>query len=265
MKPTVCSVDSLFIYPLKSAGGIPLKTAEVLPEGFRHDRAWMVIDQKGKFMSQRLHPKMALIKTALADNGIQLAASGMQDALIPFEAEGAFTEGVVWDDLCEVQEVSTLLNEWISDYMQEACRIVKMKKGAVRPVDPRYRVKESDTTLFSDGFPYLVTTTASLKDLSDRTGMELAMIRFRPNIVVKNSVPFEEDSWRKITIGPMLFHLVKPCGRCSIVNVDPATGKRGDEPLKTLNSYRKQEKKILFGVNAIAEGSGTISLGDPVF
>lgn len=258
------TIHSLYVYPLKSAKGIQVKHAEASPKGFKHDREWMVVDPKGKFMSQRLHPRMSGLKTAFIKDGIALSAEQMEDIIIPFKAEGESTEAVIWDDTCQVQEVSRELSDWISQFMGEACKIVHMKQGEVRLVDPRYKITDHDNTLFSDGFPYLFTATASLHDLSQRTKMDLEMIRFRPNIVIESKLPFEEDCWKKAEIGNILFHLVKPCGRCSIVNVDPKTGKRGDEPLKTLASFRKQEKKILFGINAITTGSGVISIGDHV-
>lgn len=264
MEQSAYTIHSLYVYPLKSAKGIPVQQAEALPKGFKHDREWMVVDSKGKFMSQRLHPKMGSIKTAFHPKGIALSAEKLPDIIIPFEAQGLVQEGLIWDDTCQVQEVSNELTDWISSFMGEPCTIVKMKKGEIRLVDPRYKVTDHDNTLFSDGFPYLFAATASLKDLSMRTGMDLQMIRFRPNIVIESKTPFEEDGWKSAEIGSALFHLVKPCGRCSIVNVDPSTCKRGDEPLKTLASFRKQEKKILFGVNAILTGSGKISVGDSV-
>ncbi|CRX38302.1 MOSC N-terminal beta barrel domain-containing protein [Estrella lausannensis] len=153
MEQSAYNVHSLYIYPLKSAKGIQVTQAEAFPEGFKHDREWMVIDSKGKFMSQRLHPKMGSIKTAITPEGVTLSAPDLPEIIIPFEAEGEVKEGIIWDDKCQVQEVSRGHSDWISTFMGEKCSIVRMKKGEIRLVDPRYKVTDQDNTLFVDGFP----------------------------------------------------------------------------------------------------------------
>ncbi|MEQ8533950.1 MAG: MOSC domain-containing protein, partial [Imperialibacter sp.] len=111
---------------------------------------------------------------------------------------------------------------------------------------------------------YLFISDASLKDLNDKLEQPIPMNRFRPNIVVANAKPFEEDTWRKLSAGDAIFHCLKPCARCQIPTIDQETGKMGKEPTKTLAAFRKQEHKILFGMNAVVEKQGVVKVGDVV-
>ena len=132
-----------------------------------------------------------------------------------------------------------------------------------RQCDPVY-AKPGEKTAFSDGFPYLLISQASLDDLNQRLDTAVEMKRFRPNLVIAGSQAFEEDNWKKIRIGDVSFRLVKPCSRCIIPSIDPQSGVKSAEPLKTLSSYRKRDNKIFFGQNLIAEGSGILQTGMPV-
>jgi uncharacterized protein YcbX len=130
----------------------------------------------------------------------------------------------------------------------------------VRAVDPRY-AQPGDRTAFSDGFPLLLISQASLDDLNGRLDTPISMLRFRPNLVVQGCAAFAEDHWKEMRIGDLRFRIVKPCSRCIIPSIDPATGERGLEPLRTLASYRKRGDKIYFGQNVIADGQGEIRVG----
>jgi uncharacterized protein YcbX len=134
----------------------------------------------------------------------------------------------------------------------------------VRRLDLDY-ARPQDQTGFADGFPFLLISEASLADLNRRIGRTLPMQRFRPNLVVRGCAPYAEDHWRRIRIGGVGFRLVKPCSRCIIPSIDPATGERdGSEPLATLSRYRQTGNKVYFGQNLIHDGPGRLAVGDRV-
>lgn len=258
-------LSQINIYPLKSAGGIPL--VNVVPEtrGLAHDRRWMVVDDSGQFMTQRTSPKMALINTKISAQTLNLNAPGMSELSLPlFPTAGESQEVEIWGDRCEAWTSSPQTKKWISEFLGESCNIVFMPDHSNRPVDPDYTVGENQVS-FSDGFPFLLISEASLNDLNKRLPESVAMMRFRPNLVVKNTEPFEEDFWKFIRIGDCELQVVKPCSRCVLTTVDPETGKfSGKEPLRTLATFRKENGKVLFGQNLLATKMGKMEVGMPV-
>lgn len=257
-------VQSLHIYPLKSAQGIEVEEFSFTLKGPKWDRHWMVVDGKGQFMSQRLHPKMALIETSLQKDHLLLSAPNMTSIKLPFEPSGDLKKVTIWLHEVEAVEVSQKASAWMKEYLGNHCSVVVMKEDYKRHVDPKYSLRKENIVDFADGFPLLIALQESLVDLNHRLETPISMNRFRPNIVLEGGKCYEEDNWKSLIIGSTKIHCVKPCSRCSITCTDQSTGIRGSEPLKTLASYRKIEKDIIFGQNAIHEGFGTISLNDSV-
>lgn len=264
-------LSEINIYPIKSLGGISLNESVVEEKGLQYDRRWMLVDENGKFFTQREFPKMATLKVSLKTDGL-LVSDQAENLLIPFDANGTGEEieVEVWNSKLTAQTSEDIINQWFSDALQTNCRLVQMNQNSNRPVNPVYAVNEKDTVSFADGYPVLLIGEESLTDLNSRLENALPMNRFRPNLVVKDSEAFAEDSWKKIKIGETIFHIVKPCERCVMTTIDQKTGiSDGKEPLKTLATYRLVKKdgdsKILFGQNLIAEkASGTVRIGDKV-
>jgi uncharacterized protein YcbX len=258
-------VSTLTIYPIKSCRGIALEIAKAGPRGFYGDRAFMVIDPFGYFITQREQPRMALITPVYNDDGVlTVKAPGMQEMTITETGRGRRHEVVIWDDTCIAIDQGDAAAEWFSTFLGTACRLVAMPENYIRHVDPRYALREHDQVGFSDGYPFLLITEASLDDLNTRLEQPIPMNRFRPNIVVQNTLPYAEDLWRRIRIGEMVFHIVKSCARCPIPTTDQVTARRGKEPLKTLATYRNATRGVMFGQNLIHENEGIIHLGDSV-
>ena len=105
---------------------------------------------------------------------------------------------------------------------------------------------------------------SSLDDLNSRLEFPVPMNRFRPNLVFTGGQPYEEDSWKLLTIGNNKFAGVKPCSRCVLTTVDQNTGEKGKEPLATLAKYRQHENKIYFGQNLLSIDHHTIHEGDEI-
>lgn len=257
------TVASLHIYPIKSIGGFSVTQATLTDRGFEHDRRWMLVDERGRFLSQRELPTMACLHTTPGSTGMVVTDTRTSEELeLPWSTHGgAMVSGKVWDDEVELIEHSTEASAWFSRRLGHACRLMYMPDGSKRAVDPTYA---RGITSLSDGFPYLVLSQATLDDLNARLELPVPMDRFRPNVVIAGGFAFQEDGWTEIRVGAVDLRLVKPCGRCMIVTTDQNSGERSKEPLRTLATYRSRGAKVLFGMNAMGPAQGTIRVGDPV-
>jgi len=258
----VIKISELYVHPLKSAAAISLEQVVLDEFGLQHDRRWMLVDASGNFLSQRQLPEMCLISAEVMEASLKLKAPGMPD-IDAFTNESSVSEVTVWGDQCNARDCGEDVAEWLSYFLNTSCRLVYFPDDENRQVDIEY-ANQGDRTGFSDGFPLLLISQASLDDLNDRLSSPVVMKRFRPNIVVSGTEAFAEDNWKEIKVGDITMRVVKPCSRCSIPSVDPQTGKRSAEPVKTLRSYRLRDSKVYFGQNVIAEGTGMFELGMPV-
>lgn len=257
-------VSQLYIYPIKSLGGIELKSAEVLPKGLEYDRRWMLVDAQGLFMTQRIEPKLALFKTSITESGNIIIKFNGDVLTVPSTTyEDSFTARI-WDDLVEVHEVDTNVSEWFSKHLGSICKLVAFPEDNHRPVDADYALNPGDQTSLSDGYPILLLGQSSLDDLNTRLKDSVPIDRFRPNIVFTGGQPFEEDRFIQFSINKVAMAGVKPCARCVMITIDQQTALTSKEPLATLSAYRKAGNKVLFGQNVIPLQSGVISVGDEI-
>ena len=256
-------VHGLFIYPVKSLAGIAVNEVALDDFGPAFDRRWMIVDAAGRFVTQRDYPQLARIATAVEGNRVtvQIPDAGTY----PLLAGDELLPVVVWRDqvaaIAEIGDASAAL----SAFCGEAFRFVYMPQSTFRRVDPE-RVPENRRVGFADGFPLLITNTASLDDLNARLAAPVDMRHFRPNIVIAGAEPWAEDRWSVLTVGELPLHLVKPCSRCVMTTVDPDTGiKAADmQPLRTLGQFRRTTDGVMFGINAVHDRQGVLKLGDPV-
>lgn len=256
-------ISELYIYPIKSLGGIKLDKAIVTDRGFEYDRRWMLIDVNNRFISQREVAAMALLKVSIKANALLVTNTANNTSinipLIPIKQ--ILIEVTVWDDTCSAQLVNNEANEWFSNALGINCRLVYMPDDTKRHTDPEYTSGEGLTSL-SDGYPFMMIGQSSLDDLNKRLDRSLLMNRFRPNMVFTGGQPFQEDIMDNFTINNITFNGVKLCARCKIITIDQFDGTIGKEPLKTLASYRARNNKIFFGQNLVHQGTGIISVGD---
>jgi uncharacterized protein YcbX len=260
------TVSELYIYPIKSLGGIALNSATLTDRGFEHDRRWMLVDENYQFLTQREVTAMALLKVQVTGQGLLIQNNSVvgEEFLVPFEPTISETTMVtVWGNHCRAQRVSDAADAWFSKQLGLPCKLMYMPDATNRFVDGRY-AHHKEITSFSDGFPLLLISQASLDDLNSRLEVPLPMNRFRPNVVFSGGTPFQEDSMKKFQINGVTFFCVKPCARCVMTTIDQQTGKKAKEPLKTLSTYRMKNNKILFGQNLLYKGNGIITVGDTV-
>lgn len=255
-------LSGLNTYPIKSAAGIALNHAQVTMRGLLHDRRWMVCDRSGKFLTQRKFPKMALIQVAV-DDVLHLSIAGTEQIELKIPAVPAATPVSVdvWGDSCTAWSMGDAAAQWLSEFLRQEVQLVYMPDSTNRPTDHgRFDTPNS----FSDAYPFLLISEASLADLNRRLDQPVPMNRFRPNLVVSGCDPFAEDTWKQMKVGDILFDVAKACSRCSVPGVEQSTGVQGKEPLKTLATFRRWDHAIWFGQNLIAQNTGTLTVGDDV-
>jgi uncharacterized protein YcbX len=253
-------------YSVKSLRGHSQQEAKLERVGLSGDRRWMIVDETGKFLTQRQYPKLAQIDAAPTAIGVSLQHGAFGAIDVEFPDERAPTETVVvWRDAVPAR-VAESAGPYLSAFLQKPVRLVYLHDLSERRVDPTFGGAE-DRVSFADGFPLLITSTASLEDLNYRLDAPIAMDRFRPNLVVDGAPVWAEDTWRRLKIGGLSFRVVKPCSRCAIPTLDPLTGEalEGNEPLRALSAFhRAANGGIIFGQNAIPDEIGTLKVGDTV-
>ena len=262
-------LSEIWIYPIKSLGGIQLQHSLVLPKGLWYDRRWMLVDDHGVAMTQRVYPEMALFKPAI--NGDQLNITYKKDkkefgstgfAILHQLAKPKIT-AQVWNDQVEVQEVDPAVSQWFSDKLHIPCKLVSFPENNPRRVNSEYAIGDDHVSL-ADAYPFMMIGQASLDDLNARLRDPVPMNRFRPTFVFTGGTAFLEDSWRDLSIGTVQFTAVKKCDRCVLTTVNQDTAEKGSEPLRTLSSYRKVDNNVYFGQNMIARDQGTVTIGDTI-
>jgi uncharacterized protein len=257
-------LSEINIYPIKSTKGISLQTALVERRGIQFDRRWMVVNEVGMFLSQRDQPRLALVSTAIESDALRVNAAGMAELVLPMtQKSNEILKVQVHEDVTSGLSAGEEAGRWFSNFLGVRCRVVFMTEEIIRPVNPDY-ARDGDIVSFADAFPLLLLSQASVDDLNTRLAVPVPMNRFRPNIVVSGCGAYDEDRWKDIRIGTMVFHLMKPCGRCVTTTVDQATGIQGKEPLATLSQYRKVGGNVFFGQNVIPEKRGTLHVGDAI-
>lgn len=261
MNPTL---SAIYIYPIKSCRGIAVDAASLTHWGLEYDRNWMVVNPAGRFLTQRELPKMALIETAIAADALHLSAPGQAGLSIPLNVtDGTLMPVEVWGDRCMAVDQGDAAGQWLSQSLGIDCRLVRMGVEYDRPTNPKYA--ENAQVSFADGYPLLVISEASLADLNQRLPEPIPMNRFRPNLVVTDCEAYAEDGWKQILVNQVKFDVVKPCSRCVITTTDQDTATRsGTEPLKTLSTYRRSGKDVLFGQNLVHRGMGELRVGSAI-
>ena len=259
-------VQSLYLYPIKSLGGISVPEALVEERGFKYDRRWMLVDPSGEFLTQRQHPQLALLQVALGTSELTVFSKVDPSREISFDLEmnsGKEMQVKVWGDEVAALQVAPTVSAWFSDFLGMDVELVVMPESSHRKLDPRYAVQEESVS-FADGMPYVIIGQASLDELNGRLADPVGMDRFRPNLVFSGGDAYAEDQFKQLQIGEVEFQVVKPCARCVMITVDQEKGTKGKEPLATLATYRSQGAKVYFGQNAVSLTQGIVRVGDPI-
>lgn len=266
------TIEELWVYPVKSCAGIRLPEAELTDTGLAYDRAWMVVDDRGQFVSQRELPRMALIQPAFRMGQLVLKAPGMLSLHLALDAAEQPTRVQVWDDEVEAYDMGDVAAQWFTDFLSpgapadlQRLRLARFDPEVMRRCDPAWTGTRTAHTQFADGFGLLVASRASLDELNQRLQAAgqapVDMRRFRPNIVLAGLTAHDEDRCGPMSIatpdGLAIIEPVKPCARCPIPDIDPDTAERDHRVGDTLQTYRQDRRvggAVTFGMNAIVTG-----------
>ncbi len=258
-------ITGLYYYPVKSCRGIAATSVEIAERGISNDRNWVVASVEGKALTQREHSQMALIE-ANVDNGGNLTLKAPDRATFTVaHGNGSSATNVdVWGNQCAGVDQGDDVANWLGAYLGTPCRLVRVAENNDRqcmaPLPDGSPVKLT----FVDGCSLLVISQESLDDLNNRLADPVTIKRFRPNIVISGFDPYSEDDFAELQIGEITLYKVQQCERCVITTIDPETAQKGIEPLKTMSTYRRVEKKVNFGAYYLHSKPGKIKVGDEV-
>lgn len=247
------TVSGLYIYPIKSCRGIALNESEVLATGLAQDRRWMVVNEKGTFVTQREQARLALIVPELTADGLLVRAADMPPLAVRSLTTRQLTV-TVWRDAVSAFDEGDEAAAWLSHFLGLSVRLVRFDDAHARLSNRDWTGEVAAYNRFSDGFPLLVIANASLAELNTRLPQPLPMHRFRPNVVLDGLPAYGEDEVHELRSDTLCVRLVKPCTRCKITTIDPVTGiAEGTEPLSTLMKFRRNPalRGVIFGQNAI--------------
>lgn len=263
-------VAALFTYPIKSCYRNEQRKVTVEPWGLAGDRRWIVVDAGTmKQLTQRELPELGRIVPTETADGLRLANTREGELDVPAPTDGPLLAVEIWRSRVLGRPAGAEADAYVSKVVGQDARLVYLDDPTRRPVDPMY-AEEGDRVSFADGFPVLVTNTASLAAVNDWLAEDqeepIVMNRFRPNLVVDGAPAWVEDGWLgcRLQVGDVLFRAVKPCDRCVLTTVDPETGEKGRQPLRILGKHRRFPEGLLFGINLIPDNTGTIQIDDPV-
>lgn len=260
-------VTALNVYPLKGGRGIAHAAVTVGAAGFEHDRRWLAVTPDGRFVSQREHPRLALLGTSIADGALTLTFPDGATMVVPAAADGPSRSVTVWKDRCAGRDCGDAVADAVSRLVGDAVRVVEFDASVPRLASAEWTKDVVAPVQFADGYPILLISAESLDDLNARLPAPLPMNRFRPNLVVRGLGAFGEDRVRELRIGALRLRPVKPCTRCTVTMTDQATASvDAAEPLRTLKTFRwdRELRGITFGQNVvIAGGVGSrLAVGD---
>ncbi|CAN1554892.1 COG3217 Uncharacterized Fe-S protein [Burkholderiaceae bacterium] len=286
-KTFAAQVEALWIYPIKSCAGVSVQAAQLTETGLAWDRNWMVVNTKGMMVTQRDLPRMALIQPVLPAASLDtlghnsawlLRAPGMADlGLTLFTQPVPEFEPVsvqVWQDTVPAFDQGQAAGDWLTTFLGSSMgplRLVQFDTRHRRLSSKKWTHDVPAVNQFSDGFPILVASTASLDELNTRLAKQgqptVDMRRFRPNVVLGDLLSVhpmqavsahDEDRVGTLTFateaGDVHLQPVKPCPRCPIPNIDPDTAQSTHTVGDTLQAYRQDARvdgAVTFGMNAI--------------
>lgn len=272
------TLSHLILYPIKSCAAMPVEEASATVCGLAaqgvHDREWMLVTIEGQFLTQREFPRMATIVPRVEGDALVVRAPGLPSLRLPLaHLPGEGRKVRIWDDLVDADDCGDAAAAWFAQALDTRCRLVRFKPQAARPTGEKWTGGVPSAALFADAYPLLLIGQAALDEINARMlaagRAALPMDRFRPNLVIDGTDPFEEDYTASFQAGGILIAPVKPCARCPIPAIDQATGIPGPDPLDILQSWRGKailDGAVCVGMNCIvAEGAGGIlRVGQPL-
>lgn len=263
-------LSEIWVYPIKSLGGVSIASSKVLQSGLTMDRRFMLVDEDNQFMTQRQLPAMATLGTKINNNSISVfeKSNSTNEIQIPliFKSERSISASI-WESRVDSMVAAQCYNDWFSNYLEKTVRLVRMNNEKMRSRKLSVAPYMTDMS-YADGYPFLILSRASVAQLNAELmefGESSVDIRqFRANLIVDECQPFEEDKLKSFRVGDCHFNMIKPCARCQVITVDQDTGQPSKQPLKHLAKTRNSGNKVIFGMNAAFVSGSQINVDDEV-
>jgi uncharacterized protein len=259
-------ITGLYVYPIKSCRGIAVDSVAVSATGLENDRRWMIVDLEGKFVTQRELPKMACIIPELTEDGLQLRTDEDGEVLQPFSHRGQRSIVEIFGERLPAIAGDPKVDIWLNKVLNHDVRLVEFDDTALRLGGVQYPTRDDAPTTFVDNYGILAISESSLSDLRSKSGKDIPMNRFRPNVVLDDLEPFQEDFISVLHSDAVSFRFVNPCTRCQMPSIDQATGEQSFDPVAVLSTYRYDDvlRGTKFGAYAaVQSGVGkSIRTGD---
>ena len=260
-------IAQLWIYPVKSCAGIAVQQAALTRHGLQWDRHWMVVDAQGEFLTQRSHPRMALIRPEITDQHLLLHFAGQPSLKVPLLAKGEKCRARVWSDTVQAWDLGEWAEparQWLSQVLQADCRLVRFDPAQPRQAKERWVGEDDAPVHFADGYPLLVLSQSAVDELNQRLTQAGEPVvdarRFRPNILIAGVEAHDEDRVEQLDLlelPGLSLRPCKPCTRCPIPDIDPDTAVPGTAVGQQIRGYRqdaRMEGAITFGMNTVVQG-----------
>jgi uncharacterized protein YcbX len=242
-------IDRIGFTPLKGARHVAHDAVELSPEGPVGDRVFCLVDRsRGRVLRTVENPSLVRA-VARWDAGIlSVDLPGLTVEGTP-EATGEVVEVDYWGRTAALEVVSGPWAQAFSDHLGYDVELAR----SVIPGEVVY------------GASVTVVTTSSMRRLSEELGRDVESARFRSTFLLDTDAePHAEDAWVGSTLrlgdATVLVRAMVP--RCAVVDRDSETGADGDPVLKTLAGYRRGEREVHFGVDAVVVSPGVVRAGD---
>ncbi|HWE26406.1 MAG TPA: MOSC N-terminal beta barrel domain-containing protein, partial [Polyangia bacterium] len=147
-------LHALYVHPIKSCAAIAVAAARLTARGLEHDRRWMVVDETGRFLTQRVLARMALVRLSLQRDTLEARFCDDAPLVLPFLfSDGPCIDIAVWSHRGPAVRHDAG-SAWFTRVLARPAQLVCMPDDIVRPVDFG-AAHAGDRVSFADGFPLL--------------------------------------------------------------------------------------------------------------
>jgi uncharacterized protein YcbX len=266
-------ITGLRIFPVKSLGGVDLAESVVTPLGLEGDRRWAVLDREGRTLSSLERAVLLGVHAEPTASGVRLSRGDeVREVSVPSPDAPTMRTALSRVDRLRVADPEA--SRWLSGILGRDVSLVHQGDDLPRAVSESHGGLPGDRLSLADTNPLHLVSESSVDRLRDwvteTQGEEwlprdVAVRRFRPNLVVDGEEPFAEDGWRRIRIGDATYRLGELCDRCTMTTVDRALA-TSKEPVRTLARHRRWDGATWFGIRLVPEldGPALIAVGDEV-
>ena len=210
------------------------------------DRPFCFVDvERAQVLKTVQNPRLIRMTTSLVDDTLTVTLPDGRSASGVPAGSGERLTCSYWKRPVDLELTDGPHSALASEWLGKSVRLARAHRGDV---------------IYGAGLS--IVTTASMRELADPSGHHELLdeaARFRATLVLDTDEPFIEETWRGRDVmlnvpdvGALRVRIGEPIARCAILDLDPITGERGSNLLKTLVASRPRNEagEPYFGVNA---------------